>query len=177
MSQNKVIMVAYGQDPKVIDDPQLVSCSLDDEIWVAKKVLEKSALLKGLMEDVQNDAGPIPLRNVEMNVLLKVLDWADHHLNDPETDAEEGSEVKKSLVVEKWDETFLNVDQEMLFEIILAANYLDIQALLDTACKTVARMIKGNSPEEIRKKFNIFNDFTPEEEARIKKENEWAEDK
>lgn len=28
-------------------------------------------------------------------------------------------------------------------------------------------MIKGKSPEEIRKLFNIVNDFTPEEEVRI----------
>jgi len=106
----------------------------------------------------------------------------------------------------------MQVDQEMLFEIILviplssrfqiigsstnmqAANYLDIKPLLDTGCKTVANMIKGKSPEEIRKTFNITNDFTyvslnllfstrltfafsPEEEAQIKKENEWAEDR
>ncbi len=33
-------------------------------------------------------------------------------------------------------------------------------------------MIKGKQPEEIRKLFNIVNDFTPEEEEQIKKENE-----
>jgi hypothetical protein len=32
-------------------------------------------------------------------------------------------------------------------------------------------MIKGKTPEEIRKLFNIVNDFTPEEEAQIRKEN------
>lgn len=32
-------------------------------------------------------------------------------------------------------------------------------------------MIKGKTAEEIRKTFNITNDFTPEEEAQIKKEN------
>jgi len=44
-------------------------------------------------------------------------------------------------------------------------------------CKTVANMIKGKSVEEIRKTFNIVNDFTPEEEEQIRKENEWCEDK
>lgn len=45
-------------------------------------------------------------------------------------------------------------------------------------------MIKGKQPEEIRKLFNIHNDFTPEEEAQIRRENvraaltqEWAEDR
>jgi hypothetical protein len=29
-------------------------------------------------------------------------------------------------------------------------------------------MIKGKTPEEIRKTFNIVNDFTPEEEAQVR---------
>jgi S-phase kinase-associated protein 1 len=49
--------------------------------------------------------------------------------------------------------------------------------LLDLGCKTVANMIKGKSVEEIRKTFNVQNDFTPEEEETIKKENEWCEDR
>ena len=36
----------------------------------------------------------------------------------------------------------------------------------DVGCKTVANMIKGKTPEEIRKLFNIVNDFTPEEEVK-----------
>ena len=38
-------------------------------------------------------------------------------------------------------------------------------------------MIKGKTPEEIRKTFNIKNDFSPEEEEQIRKENEWCEEK
>ena len=57
-----------------------------------------------------------------------------------------------------------------------AANYLDIKGLLDLTCQTVANMMKGKSVEEIRKIFNIKNDFTPEEEEEIRKENQWAFD-
>ena len=89
---------------------------------------------------------------------------------------------RRATDISEWDAKFIQVDQEMLFEIILAANYLDIKSLLDIGCKTVyvwrrvpthasANMIKGKQPEEIRKLFNIQNDFTPEEEAQIRREN------
>lgn len=32
----------------------------------------------------------------------------------------------------------------------------------------------GKTPEEIRKTFNIRNDFTPEEEEEVRRENQWA---
>lgn len=47
----------------------------------------------------------------------------------------------------------------------------------EVGCKTIANMIKGKTPEQIRELFGIENDFTPEEEAQIRKENEWAEDR
>ena len=39
---------------------------------------------------------------------------------------------------------------------------------MDVTCKTVANMIKGKTPEEIRKTFNIKNDFTPSEEEQVR---------
>lgn len=90
---------------------------------------------------------------------------------------DENDRLKRAADITEWDAKFLQVDQEMLFEILLAANYLDIRSLLDVGSKTVANMIKGKSAEEIRKTFNIANDFTPEEEQQIRRENEWAEDR
>jgi len=78
--------------------------------------------------------------------------------------------------VSEWDSEYVNIEQEVLFELILAANYLDIKSLLDLTCAKVASMIKGKTTEEIRKQFNIVNDFTPEEEAQVREENRWCED-
>lgn len=35
----------------------------------------------------------------------------------------------------------------------------------------------GKTPEEIRRTFGIKNDFTPDEEEQVRKENEWCEEK
>lgn len=78
--------------------------------------------------------------------------------------------------ISEWDAEFVNLDLDALFEVILAANYLDIKCLLDLACAKVASMIKGRTPEEIRRRFNILNDFTPEDEAQVREENRWCED-
>ncbi|KAK2761984.1 scf complex subunit skp1 [Colletotrichum kahawae] len=149
---------------------------------VDRVVAERSMLIKNMLEDVGDDAisqeNPIPIPNVNEAVLRKVIEWCEHHRGDPPVNADEENDArKKTTEIEEWDQKFMQVDQEMLFEIILASNYLDIKPLLDVGCKTVANMIKGKSPEEIRKTFNITNDFTPEEEEQIRRENEWAEDR
>ncbi|GAA6018420.1 hypothetical protein JCM8202_001373 [Rhodotorula sphaerocarpa] len=155
-----------------------LSTSEGEEFEVEHDVAVRSVLIKNMLEDVGESDQAIPLPNVSANVLKKVLEWCDHHRKDPEPLAEDQDDTRrKTTEISDWDAKFIQVDQEMLFEIILAANYLDIKPLLDVGCKTVANMIKGKQPEEIRKLFNIVNDFTPEEEAQIKKENEWAEDR
>jgi len=148
------------------------------EKTVARDVAERSVLIKNMLEDCVEIDQAIPIPNVNGSVLTKVIEWCEHHKNDPTPTADDETDSrKKSTDIEEWDQKFMQVDQEMLFEIILAANYLDIKPLLDVGCKTVANMIKGKSPEEIRKTFNIQNDFTPEEEDQIRRENEWAEDR
>ena len=53
-------------------------------------------------------------------VLRKVIEWCEHHKNDPTPVADEDSDSrKKSTDIEEWDQKFMQVDQEMLFEIIL----------------------------------------------------------
>lgn len=71
----------------------------------------------------------------------------------------------------------MEVNQWGLFELILATKYLDIKGFLDATYKTVANMIKRKTNEEIRKAFNIKNNFIEEEEAQVGKENHQYEEK
>lgn len=125
-------------------------------------------------------------------------------------------------------QNFIDVDQAVLYEVLLAANYLDmkcvsptvlhsrsrsflfwedgevwisegsqttsmldavgdflvcrsvaiaesclrtVRGLLDLCCKTVANIIKGKNPDEIREYFKIVKDFTPAEEEEVRREN------
>ena len=49
-------------------------------------------------------------------VLEKVLEWSEHHRGDP---LENDSPRRKTADIDEWDQKFFQVDQEMVFEIIL----------------------------------------------------------
>eukprot|EP00889_Picochlorum_renovo_P000950 jgi/Picre1/27980/NNA_000941.t1 len=92
-----------------------------------------------MIEDVEDAGDVVPLPNV------KLISWKRG----------EGFANEEKQDLDKWNKDFTRVDQQTLFELILAANYLNIKPLLDLTCMTVANMIKGKTPEEIRKTFNI----------------------
>ena len=161
--------------------PQIKLRSSDSEIFeVDVEIAKMSETIKTLLEDCclnGNDKEPIPLPDVNAAILRKVIEWSNHHKDDPPPPVDEENREKRTDDIEPYDQEFLKVDQRTLFELISAAHYLDIKGLLDVTCKTVANMIKGKTPEEIRKTFNIKNGFTAEEEEKVRKENEWYEEK
>mmetsp|Transcript_11094 Transcript_11094/g.14187 ORF Transcript_11094/g.14187 Transcript_11094/m.14187 type:complete len:97 (+) Transcript_11094:159-449(+) len=78
--------------------------------------------------------------------------------------------------VDKWYADFVDVEQALLFDLIFAANYMDVKPLLDLTGAKVASMFKGRTTAEIREAFGIGpNDFTPEEEAMVRDQNTWCE--
>jgi len=154
---------------------KLVSQELE-KIPVPKKVAMMSELVKTMAEGDKEEK-EIPLPNVKSAVLNKVVAYMKYHVDNPAKEIEKPlKSANMNEVVSQWDADFVDVDQELLFELILAANYMDIKPLLDLTCAKVASMIKGKTPEQIRKTFNITNDFTPEEEEAVRAENKWAEE-
>jgi len=66
---------------------------------------------------------------------------------------------------------------ERLLQGLVLAYRVQWLSLSQALSKAVANIVKGKTPEEIRRTFNIKNDFTPEEEERVRKENEWCEER
>ena len=123
------------------------------KVEVPRNVAEMSVLVKEMLSDDDEEETPeIPLPNVQKEILEKVIEFCTHHVNDPMQDIEKPLKSQNMFeVVSEWDANYIEVDQATLFAIILAANYLDIPSLLDLSCAKVASMIKGKTPEEIRK--------------------------
>lgn len=130
---------------------------------VEEAVAVQSETLENMVDEgCANDT--IPLPNVSGKILEMVLGWCKKHVDETVT----GDELNK------YEADFLDPDQEVLYGLLMAANFLNVKGLLDRVLQRVADMIKGKQPEEIRRIFNIKNDFTPEEEEEIRLENAWA---
>ncbi|KAK7854497.1 skp1-like protein 4 [Quercus suber] len=143
--------------------------SSDGEIFeVEETVAMESQTIKGLIEDDCAD-NAIPLPNVTGHILSLVIQYCKEHTSSSDSNSSKSNEKLKA-----WDTQFINVDLNVLFDLIMAANYLNVKGLLDLTCQTVADMIKEKTPEQIRAMFNIVNDFTPEEEEEVRRENAWA---
>jgi len=130
------------------------------------------------IEDQNEDDEIIPLHKVKGGCLGKVIEWCLFHRDDPIRNKnipiplEDRKKEKRTDDICPWDWEFLQVEQGDLFEIMMAAHYLEIDGLIDVCAKKIAGMMKGKSPEELRTMFNIENDFTPQEERQIRREME-----
>ncbi|TLN28072.1 SKP1 family protein [Acinetobacter baumannii] len=150
------------------NNKMIVLKSSDGETFEVEEIVAlESQTIKHMIEDDCADTS-IPLPNVTSKILSKVIEYCKKHVESKADDKSAEDDLKA------FDTDFVKVDQGTLFDLILAANYLNIKSLLDLTCQTVADMIKGKTPEEIRKTFNIKNDFSPEEEEEVRRENAWA---
>ena len=141
-------------------------CKDGEVVEVERSIAEQSTLVKGLIDDGDIEE-EIPLANTKKTTLDKVIRFCEYIKDNapPQIDKPLRS-TELADVTTPWYTDFVNgLEQEELFELILASNYLDIKPLLELTCAKVATMIKNKTIPEIRKFFSIENDFTPEEEA------------
>jgi len=141
------------------DNKKIMLISQDDiQFEVSSNIIELSELIKTMIcnsdEDDDNDVQEMPLPNVRSCVLAKVIEYCRHYFKEPMSEIEKPLiSSKMGDVVNSWYANFVDIDDEMVFEILLAANYMDIKPLLNLCCATIASKCKGKTVEEMSEHF------------------------
>ncbi|KAK8967196.1 SKP1-like protein 1A [Platanthera guangdongensis] len=158
--------------------PAMLKLKSSDEVefTVEAAALMQSQMLRNMIEEGCVDSGvAIPIPKVSASVLTNVLSYCTNHANPPRplpSTSKSPDDLLKELDRDLVNS--INTDITAMLELVLAANYLDIKGLMDLSCQAVADAIQDMSPEEVREIFNIENDFTPEEERQVRRDNAWA---
>ena len=131
-----------------------------------------SATITGMIDG--GGGGGVELPNVSAATLSRVLEYVERHFDFDDSHSSFIPSDDDPLA--RFDEELVSVDNDTLFDLLEAANFLNIVKLLDLTCKAVAEQMRGKTTDEIRKKFHIVNDYTKEEEEDVRRENSWAFD-
>ncbi|XP_066368903.1 SKP1-like protein 1 [Miscanthus floridulus] len=112
------------------------------------EVREAAALLSQTVRRMIDEAGAvasgdgIPLPNVDARTLAKVLEYCNKHApaSSSSSAAEAAPPAEGEEDLESFDREFVRVDMGTLYSLVL-----------NLTCQTIADMIKGKTPEQIRK--------------------------
>ena len=140
---------------------------------ISLKAALRSGLIKSIIE-INPDSTEIPLK-LKSEILKKVKEYLEHYKDKEPLEIERpfpSNNFKEC--VDEWDYNFTDIGLDIIFELILASNYLDIKSLLELGSAKISSILKGKTTEELKNIFNITNDFTPEEEQQIIEENKWC---
>jgi len=110
-------------------------------------------MLNNISLSSEGGGAAIPLTNLNGKTLEKVIEYCTHHKDNPVPPRSEDDYSVDNIG--EWDLKFIEVEIPFLFDLVLAANYLDISSLLDLGCKAIAKHIIGKSAEEIEETFPL----------------------
>jgi len=142
--------------------------SSEGKVFKLKKKHAKISRLISTILSSDNSSGitednAIILSNVNEQCLGMIVEYMTHHEGkDEDVPAQTvRSNQFDKVVKDQWDATFMNklitkidndeLELKLLFEVIMAVNYMDMKTLLYKACAKVATQLKGKKLEDIPK--------------------------
>ncbi|GFZ05858.1 hypothetical protein Acr_18g0000280 [Actinidia rufa] len=133
------------------------------EFVVDEHVALQSVTIKNMV-DSECTGEVIPVPNISGEILALVIAYCKIHANQAASE----DDLKKA------DDGIVNKGLNTLFNLLSAANFLDIKGLLDISSQKIADLIKDLPHQKVREIFNIVNDYTREEEAAVRSDHAWA---
>jgi S-phase kinase-associated protein 1 len=128
-------------------------------IKVAKLSQLVNIMTGGMDDDEMDDdeMEDIPILRVRSQVLSMIVDFMNHYDIDPMETIEKPL-VSNNIgdVVQHWYAVFIErLDEDVLYSLVNAANYMHIQPLLELTCAGVALLINGKTPAEVNDVFHL----------------------
>jgi S-phase kinase-associated protein 1 len=137
------------------DDGTLKLKSKDQqEFDVSIKNASISKLVKTSL-DSEPDVASLDMPGVSGAILKLIIEYMEHHqgTEPPIVEKPLRSNKMTEVVKDKWDGEWIDKigdDRQKLYDLILAANWMDIKSLLHLGCAKVASLIKGKPLEQIK---------------------------
>jgi S-phase kinase-associated protein 1 len=149
-----------AKDVKGLDDDKDASKPLKlvskdkKEFTVERKQAFISTLVKTSLEN-DDKADEVPIPGVTGAILDLVVAYMKEHkgVEPPIIEKPLRSKVMKDVCPHKPDADYIDKigdNRQQLYDLILAANYMDIKSLLHLGCAKVASLIKGQPLEKIK---------------------------
>ena len=138
------------------ENEEIQISSLEGNIYnISKKAAMRSGILKGMIEDFP-DESLFPMKSIKGNILEKIKDYLMHYKD------EEPQKIEIPLksnnfneCVNNWDFNFLGNDIDIIFDLLEAANYMDIKPLHELVSAFLGSNIRGINSNSIFKDFEI----------------------
>ncbi|PIA62091.1 hypothetical protein AQUCO_00200233v1 [Aquilegia coerulea] len=156
--KGKAVMVEEEkeEDPPFVTEnvKKLTLKTGDGKVFkVEEAAMVQSETIKNMIEDGCADV-VIPIPNLTGEIFAKIVEYCNKHVGEKKLKKKEKEEL------EEWDDEFVDLDRDDLFNLLSAAMYLNIESLVDLAAQEFADMIKNLPIEKVREIFGIENDFT-----------------
>ncbi|KAJ3681631.1 hypothetical protein LUZ60_014204 [Juncus effusus] len=127
-----------------------------EEFSLPVRIAEESRMVKSVLSEGLSEN--IPLPDISGPVISKLIEY-----------------WQKVSKTEQWKEEFFKeMKEDMLCEFLIAANYLDSKDAYESVCQFLVDTVKDFSVEKSRDYFGVTNDYTPEEEAKLRQECPWV---
>jgi S-phase kinase-associated protein 1 len=127
------------------------------------------------MDSSGEDTTPIDVTKIRAACLQNVIDYLTHYQQDPMTEITTplDGDTLQEIIKQDWYRRFIEtIDLSMVFQLVTAANYLNIKSLLDLAILRVSIELMGKPVDEIHKILNIPQ-MTEEEKIQAMEDYKW----
>ncbi|KAF5202512.1 Skp1-like protein [Thalictrum thalictroides] len=148
--KDKAVMVEDNQEiqqaPFTENVKMLTLKTGDGRVFIVEEAsLLQSETIKNMIEDDCAD-GIIPIPNVTADVFVKVIEYCNKHVGDKKKLFSE----KEKEELELWDNEFVVLDRDPLYELLAAAIYLNIEGLVELAAQEFADRVRNKPIEKMR---------------------------